>query len=186
MFRILLLFISLILTLPFTANASTPVVQKFEGEAFFGFSIPVGGYHGGTSQISGAMGLEGRYNFKGTPWDCGVQLGLYSARRGYKSTYDLWQNNRTLALFTIVGDYNFRQGKKVNPFVGSSIGFASNDVVGDDLFPSSGTSFLFAPRVGVELVHHIRLTGQLNICRVGYNNFSLSIGVVLGGRPKKQ
>ena len=44
---------------------------------------------------------------------------------------------------------------------------------------------LFAPRVGVEFIHHIRLTGQFNISRKGYNNFSLSIGFVLGGRPKK-
>ena len=62
---------------------------------------------------------------------------------------------------------------------------AFNDVVGDKYFPSEGTSMLFAPRVGVELLYHIRLMAQFNISRKGYNNFSLTIGFVLGGRPKK-
>lgn len=85
----------------------------------------------------------------------------------------------------LTGDYNFRQGTKINPFVGAAWGVAFNDVVGDKYFPSEGTSMLFAPRVGVELLYHIRLMAQFNISRKGYNNFSLTIGFVLGGRPKK-
>ena len=80
-------------------------------------------------------------------------LDLSTARRGFNHLYDegndRWQHNRTLALAS-TGDYNFLQGKKVNPFIGASIGVAFNDVVGDKYFPTKGTSMLFAPRVGVE------------------------------------
>lgn len=68
--------------------------------------------------------------------------------------------------------------------MGAAWAVAFNEVVGDKYFPSEGTSMLFAPRVGVELLYHIRLMAQFNISRKGYNNFSLTIGFVLGGRPK--
>ena len=163
-------------------------VQMMEGEVRVGFTTPLGGYHTGKSRISFSLGLEGRYNFKGTPWDCGLMLDLSTARRGYSHLYedgnDRWQNNRTLAL-ALTGDYNFLQGKKVNPFVGTGIGVAFNDVVGDEYFPSKGTSVYFAPRAGVEFFHHVRISAQFNICRKGYNNMSVNLSFVLGGRPKK-
>lgn len=184
-FRLILLFISLV---SLQAKAKHPVVQMMEGEIRAGLTTPLGGYHTGNAQVSAALGIEGRYNFKGTPWDCGIMLDLSTARRGYEHLYndgyDRWQSNRTLALAAI-GDYNFRQGSKVNPFVGTALGVAFNDIVGDKYFPSKGTSMLFAPRIGVEFIHHIRIMTQFNICRKGYNNFSLTVGFILGGRPKK-
>lgn len=169
------------------AQAQSPVVQMMEGEIRAGITTPLGSYHAGKAQISADLGIEGRYNFKGTPWDCGLMLDLSTARRGYEHLYndgsDRWQSNRTLAL-ALIGDYNLHQGKKVNPFAGVAIGVALNDVVGDKYFPSSGASMIFAPRIGVEFIYHIRLMGQFNICRKGYNNFSLTLGFVLGGRPK--
>lgn len=116
-------------------------------------------------------------------------IDLSTARRGYEHLYndgyDRWQNNRTLAL-ALTGDYNFLQGKKVNPFIGTAIGVAFNDVVGDKCFPTKGTSMLFSPRVGVEFFHHFRLATQFNLSRKGYNNLSVTLGFVIGGRPKKQ
>lgn len=169
-------------------NAQTKIVQMMEGEIRAGLTAPLGGYYTGKAQVSAALGIEGRYNVKGTPWDCGLMLDLSTARRGYEHLYndgyDRWQSNRTLAL-AITGEYNLRQGTKINPFAGAAMGVAFNDVVGDKYFPSKGTSMLFAPRIGVEFIHHIRLMAQFNICRKGYNNFSLTLGLVLGGRPKK-
>lgn len=170
------------------AQAQTPIVQMMEGEIRAGLTTPLGGYHMGKAQVSGTLGIEGRYNFKGTPCDCGLMLDLSTARRGYEHLYndgyDRWQSNRTLAL-AATGEYNFRQGSKINPFAGAALGVAFNDVVGDKYFPSKGTSMIFAPRVGVEFIYHIRLMAQFNVCRKGYNNFSLTLGFVLGGRPKK-
>lgn len=185
----ILLFFVIGLTMAMQVKAEAPVVQMLEGEIRAGLTTPLGGYHTGTAQISGTLGLEGRYNFKGTPWDCGLMLDLSTARRGYEHLYndgyDRWQNNRTLGL-AATGDYNFRQGTLVNPFVGMALGVAFNDVVGDRYFPSKGTSMLFSPRLGVEFLYHIKLMAQFNICRKGYNNLSLTLGFVVGGRPKKQ
>lgn len=165
------------------------IVQKMEGEVRAGLTIPVGGYHTGKSQIGASLGLEGRYNFKGTPWDCGLMLDLSTARRGYEHLYndgyDRWQSNRTLAL-ALTGDYNFRQGTKFNSFIGTAIGVAYNDVVGDKYFPSTGMSMMFAPRVGVELLYHFRIAAQLNLCKKGFSNLSLSLGLTIGGRPQKR
>ena len=154
---------------------------------FYPFAV-IGGYHTGQSQISMSLGLEGRYNFKGSPWDCGLMFDLSTARRGYEHLYndgyDRWQNNRTLA-FALTGDYNFRQGTKVNPFIGTGIGVAFNDVVGDKYFPSKGTSMFFSPRVGVEFFYHFRVSAQCNLSRKGYNNLSISLSLIVGGHPKK-
>lgn len=171
------------------SQSDLKIVQKMEGEIRGGLTTPLGDYHTGKPQIGASLGLEGRYNFKGTLWDCGLMLDLSTACRGYEhlynDDYDRWQSNRTLAL-AMTGNYNFRQGSKINPFIGTAIGVAFNDVVGDKYFPSMGTSMLFSPRVGVELFYHLRISTQYNICRKGYNNLSLTLGLTLGGRPKKQ
>lgn len=186
-FRILLALIF------FSSIAVTPVyarhneVQLFEGEIRGGITSPLEEYHNGKARISGSFGIEGRFNFKNQPWDCGISLDFSTARRSYERFSEdghwLWQNNRTLAI-SALSDYNFRQGNKINPFIGATFGVAINDVVGDNVFPSSGISVIFAPRVGVELIHHFRVMAQFNLCRKGYNNFSFTLGFVFGGRPK--
>lgn len=185
---VLLLLIGVYTTTMMQIRAKSPTVQMLEGEIRAGLTTPLGGYHTGKAQVSGTLGIEGRYNFKGTPWDCGLMLDLSTARRGYEHLYndgyDRWQNNRTLAL-AATSEYNFRQGTKINPFIGTALGVAFNDVVGDKYFPSKGTSMLFAPRIGVEFFYHVRLAARFNICRKGYNNLSFTLGFVLGGRPKR-
>ncbi len=187
-YRIIASLLALLSLLAVKTNGATPIVQMMEGEARVGMTTPLGGFHGGKASLSASLGLEGRYNFRGTPWDCGLMLELTTARYSFNHMFDhgsdLWQSNRTLGL-AFTGDYNFRQGTKINPFVGTALGVAFNDAVGDKYFPLDGTAMLFAPRVGVEFLHHIRLTAQFNISRKGCNNFNLSIGFVLGGRPKK-
>lgn len=187
--RLLVLFLTCVsTTMIISVKARTPVVQMMEGEVRAGLTSPLGDYHTGKAQVSGSIGIEGRYNFKGTPWDCGLMLDLSTARRGYEHLYhdgyDRWQSNRTLAL-AVTSEYNLRQETKINPFVGAALGVAFNDVVGDKYFQSKGVSLLFTPRIGVEFLYHIRLMAQFNICRKGYNNFSLTLGFVFGGRPQR-
>ena len=186
--RVLFLLFVVFNTIAGYSQSNHRLVQKLEGEVRGGFTTPLGGYHTGQSQLGMSLGLEGRYNFKGTPWDCGLMFDLSTARRGYEHLYndgyDRWQNNRTLAL-ALTGDYNFRQGTKVNPFVGTAVGVAFNDVVGDKYFPTKGTSMLLSPRVGVEFLYHFRIATQFNLCRKGYNNLSVTLGITLGGRPRK-
>ena len=165
-------------------------VQMLEGEIRGGFTLPVDPYHGGKAELSLELAIEGRYNIKDTPFDCGLMLGLTTANRNFNYLWDsenafVTQNNRTLVL-AVTGDYNFRQGRTVNPFVGTALGIGFNDTVGTRLFPSKGTSFVFMPRGGVEIAGFLRLMAEFNVCRKGYNNFALTVGFVLGGRPKKQ
>ena len=187
--RILFFLFMIINSITAYSQSNHNLVQMLEGEVRAGFTTPLGSYHTGKSLISASLGLEGRYNFKGLPWDCGLMLDLSTARRGYNHLYDegndRWQSNRTLAL-ALTGDYNFRQGKKVNPFLGTGIGVAFNDVVGDKYFPSKGTSMFFSPRVGVEFFHHVLISAQSNLCRKGYNNLSAALSLIIGGHPKKQ
>lgn len=188
--RKVILFISIVVanTIAAYSQNNHNIVQVIEGEVRAGFTTPLGDYHTGKSLISMSLGLEGRYNINGTPWDCGLMLDLSTACRGYEHLYndgyDRWQNNRTLA-FALTGDYNFRQGTKVNPFIGTGIGVAFNDVVGDKYFPSKGTSMFFSPRVGVEFFYHFRVSAQCNLSRKGYNNLSISLSLIVGGHPKK-
>lgn len=42
------------------------------------------------------------------------------------------------------------------------------------------------PRAGVELFYHIRLTAHCMIVRHGFHTAALTIGFVIGGRPKKK
>lgn len=186
--RILWISSVIVLILSFQrAFAEVPVVQMMEGEIRGGLSFPLGSYHDGKATTSGTLGIEVRHNFKGTPWDCGLMLNLSCARRNFSHIYD-WgddvaQNNRTVGL-AVTGDYNFLQGRKLNPFVGAGVGVAFHSIVDTKLYPSEGTTLLFAPRLGVELWSIVRLTGEFNISRKGYNNFAVSLGLVLGGRPK--
>lgn len=184
----LIKFSILLMALSFMAaktNAQNNDVKRFEFELRAGLTTPVGAYHGGSAQTGSALGMEGRYNFKDSPWDCGLMLELTTARRGFSNDADIWQSNRTLA-FAATGAYNFHQGRNVNPFAGIAIGIAGNDVVGDDVYPSNGTSLFFSPRIGVELFRHFRLTISSNISRKGYNNLQLSLGVVIGGGKKRK
>lgn len=170
------------------AKAQRQEIKRFEFELGAGLTTPLGSYHDGKAQTGAALEMQGRYNFKGSPWDCGLLLELTTARRGFapmdRTDLDIWQSNRTLA-FAATGAYNFRQGNKINPFAGVAIGVANNDVVGDDIYPSTGTSLFFSPRIGVEFFRHLRLTISSNISKKGHHNLQLSLGLVIGGGRKR-
>lgn len=166
------------------------LAQQFEFEIRGGLTMPLGGYHGGDNDVGLSLGLELRYNTEEQPWDCGAFLQLDAASRNFYSQNRPGsvgvQTNRIWA-YGITGDYNFRQGYRVNPFVGMGVGIASLDQEGDSKYKNitSTETFVFMPRAGVELFHHIRLTAHCMIVRHGFHTAALSIGFVIGGRPKK-
>lgn len=163
------------------------LVQPIEGEASVGFTLPMTGFHHGEKAGGVEAGLELRYNVPGTPWDCGVLFDVTTAV--YKFDFfpmtDWWseQSNRSTC-FMLVGDYNFRQGEIINPYVGAGLGISFYDAVSDVEFPVSGTTAVFRPRAGIELLRHIRVGVFANITRAGHSNFGFSIGGVIGGRPR--
>lgn len=133
------------------------------------------------------FGLELRYNFPYTPWDIGVALNVSTTVYKYNDPSSDWyweQSNRSINVFC-VGNYNFRQGAKVNPYIGIGLGLSSYDTVNEVLYNRSGITFAVRPRIGIELFRHLRIGVFANILRGGYNNFGISIGGVIGGRPKR-
>ena len=94
------------------------------------------------------------------------------------------QSNRSFN-YMVVGDYNFQQGSKFNPYAGIGIGLSIYDNVNEVVFESSGKAFVIRPRVGIELFHHLRLSAFSTITHSGHSNFGLFISGVIGGRPKK-
>lgn len=173
------------------AYATEPrLVQQFEFGVNAGLTVPLGGYHGGDLSGSVTLGLELRYNVEDMPWDCGLILQTDGATRHYKmedgSKGYTSQTNATWA-YGVTGAYNFRQGHRVNPFIGAAVCIGSYDQEGDGARKNvtPGETFVFMPRAGVELFHHLRLTAHCMIVRHGFHTAGLAIGVVIGGRPKK-
>ena len=74
--RIVYYLMVLALVMPISVTASELLVQRFEGEIFGGLTLPLESYHRSNTQISGAFGIEGRYNFPNTKWDCGLMIAL--------------------------------------------------------------------------------------------------------------
>lgn len=168
------------------AARETVAVQPIEGEVWVGMDLPVGGYYGGKSRAALGGGFNLRYNIRNTPFDCGVFFAMNYADRMYMSDFfktELKQSNRSISVGASFG-YNFRQGKTVNPFASFGLGVGFQEALVAE-YPSSGTTAVFIPKVGVELLSFIRLNGYFQLSRRGYNNFGLSVGVVLGGRPRQ-
>lgn len=164
-------------------------IQKLEGEASLGFTIPLGNYHNGEKLVGPEFGLELRYNIPQTAWDCGLALNVSTAVYKYdespKTDWYWEQSNRSINIMA-VGDYNFKQSSKFNPYFGMGIGLSLYDAVNEVLYKSSGVSFVFRPRIGIELFRHLRVGVFSTITREGYNNLGVSVGGVIGGRPKKK
>lgn len=163
-------------------------VQNLEGEASMGLTVPFNNFHKGEKSVGPDLGLELRYNLPQTPWDCGLNLNITTAVYKYydapKSDWYWEQSNRSVSLM-IVGDYNFKQGLKINPFFGVGLGLSLYDSINEVVYESSGSSVLLRPRFGIELFRHLRIGIFSTITRVGYSNCGISIGGVIGGLPKK-
>lgn len=169
-------------------RAQTNSVRPIEFEMHVGATTPIGGMHDTDKKVGPALGVEMRYNFKNSPFDVGFAIDLTTARYGWKpDEYDRSQSNRT-AFLGFTGDYNFRQGGKVNPFVGMGLGIGIHDALVDVIEETNDqtTSFpTISPRVGVELWRHLRLTLVANITCKYYNNVGINVGYVIGGGQKK-
>lgn len=166
-------------------SAQVNRVGKVEGGFYVPITRPLGSFHNGSPKTGGGFGLDIRFNIKNSPWDYGAFLELGTAMRDFiNSGGDYYQNNRT-TVFGIASHYNFKQGARVNPYAGLGMGIALNDVVGLELYPSRHFSLAVSPRIGVELMRHVRVGCQTQITRKGFHNISLVVGIALGGGKKK-
>lgn len=178
-------------------------VQKFEGEIRYGLNWPLKSKKPEFGKTDGwDFSAELRYNFKQKPFDVGLEFSVYEMAYNAKvpqtdPAYIPGYSKDVIGIQAI-SEYNFKRGTRFNPFAGLGVGVG---FMGDNgchtYIDENGTSRLvgvdqsynqamFSIRAGVELIHHIRLTLQSNITGHGYSNFSVSIGGVIGGRPKSK
>ncbi|MCF0198397.1 MAG: hypothetical protein HUK02_03615 [Bacteroidaceae bacterium] len=193
----------------FPWNSIGHPVQCIEGEVMFGFGGQLGGFPESVGPSLGmAFATELRYNFRQLPVDVGVHFGTNGMMRTLPAW---WQDpnsdaavvepeegnvryrNMTVA---VVADWNFRQGHRVNPFAGVGLGFARNRSCPIDAdmglnfspkYHTDGTQYgaIVMPRVGVELFRHLRLMTTFNITRCHFHNATFTLGVAIGGRPRR-
>lgn len=113
-------------------HAGEPVrVQNFEGEAYIGFSGAMFRLDGYERRSSFDFGAELRYNLKKVPVSVGVFAETYYPDRKYldPDTPFNFQNNGG-GLYGIVGEYDFRRGKKFNPYASVSFGLGNLHEIG--------------------------------------------------------
>lgn len=166
-------------------------IQKFEGELNIGVTYPLTNFYGGKFLAGPEFGVEFRYNVPETKFDLGISLNATTAVykfNDYQGADDDWyweQSNRSVNIIA-VGDYNFMQGEKINPYAGVGVGLSINEAINEVIYDDSGASFVFRPRVGLELFHHLRISFFGTFNKRGYCNAGFVIGGVIGGRPKKK
>lgn len=172
-------------------------VRPFEAELLLGFGTAAK-FHGGNFVLGYSFGLEMRGNIKETPWDMGGYLrydAIYYDYSGYMATSNPYMGHygldRLYSSLTIgaVSHYNFRQGRKVNPFVGLGVGVSLYSKEGHDFispFRTDGCTVSFIPKFGVELASWVRFTAYGVIIRKRYNMAGISIGLTIGGWRKNR
>lgn len=165
-------------------------VSQFEGE--IGGGIPFGAdkLNFDKNKLGATLYVEARYNMQRVPLDVGVQVGGTIFHRESVNAGQLKFKTWNVMAVT---DYNLRRHKKISFFAGIGLGYASLDhsapITFDDLQPnwggfSTGTktgSFCFMPRIGVELLHHLRVTFDYKLQEKANRHFGLTLGVVFGG-----
>ena len=169
-------------------------VGKFETELFLGPSIGYN-YHGVGSDGGAAFGLEMRGNLSNSPWSVGgfLRYDLVGYTFNYHSTTadEQYLDNTLTNNIVSIGamtEFNFRQGRKVNPFAGLGLGLAFYSSGGSEAehpYDTDGTSAIFIPRIGVELWGWVRFTAYTVLLRKGYNATGITVGVTFGGKRKK-
>lgn len=180
---------TLMTPLPGSAADLLPV-QGMEGEIRLGPSFALDGSPGynHTGHMGIGFGLELRQNIESSPWDVGILFDMTDTRHTYRKINDSSVSKVDNWVNSIAGivDYNFRQGRTINPFAGIGVGLGFYNQDGSPFETcSSGNTAVFIPRIGVELAHHFRIAASCHIIRRGFNTAELSIGFVIGGRPRK-
>lgn len=85
----------------------------------------------------------------------------------------------------IIGEYNFRRGRRCNPYLGVGAGIANFDSGEFRGADACSTRMFLRPKIEVELFHHLRINLSATIAGTKSTGWSISIGGVIGGRPRK-
>lgn len=186
--RLVLFMWLLVPAIGMAQEGSKREVRAFECEVMLGTR---GGMNkqGADRMTAGiALGLELRYNYNKL-LDFGLQLfmGTHYLHYEHFGSDDFGYEGRKersvvgLMVLQPVVDYNFKQRRRVNPFVGVGVGaaIANGDDKGQRISPN------LMPRAGVELWRHLRVTVDYRWVNHGAASWNACVGVVFGGGRKK-
>ena len=184
--RFLLILIAGLAVITYGAKTQQKEVQPFEVALRFGTNYPIGSYKSMSGTMGINFGLDFRFNYDDMPLDFGIAIDLAGTSYNFhKPDYNFHDDTYTTLGITYCSNYNFRQGYKVNPYVGAGLGYAYN-YYNYHSKEIDKNSFIFVPKVGVELLYHIRFEASvILVCRKYFNCVNLTIGLVIGGRPRK-
>lgn len=163
------------------ANAQQSIpVKAWEVEARIGGTYPLSVY-GDKAKINPSFGVEVRYNKPDSHWNYGAKLDLVTAGRDMELTTETIELKfRTISL-SVLTDYNFRQGKKINPFAGIGLGIGKQDAKYDGSYHSDcNAAVVVTPRIGVEVGSNLRFTATGTLTRSDYSNIGITVGYVFG------
>lgn len=126
---------------------------------------------------SANLGIEIRHNIPSSPFDIGMMF--YMSGTGY---YDRSHSKKDLRPFgtALMSDYNFKQGYKLNPYVGMGVGWGRIDKLNGG-FGDKDKYVSGYLRGGVELWSFLRVEMRAQISRKELSNIGLNIGFVIGG-----
>lgn len=164
------------------AYAKWDFIDRIEIDWVVGMNAPMGGYHSCDAKVGLSGNLELKYDFENNPWKCGLFYHIDKIRRTLPaqlvadSDADRRLRNRVIS-FGFLGEYNFRKGKNVNPFVSFAVGVAECKTKSDYRFASNSWTSAFMPRAGVEFVDLISLSAFASITRRGYNTYGIALGL---------
>jgi len=171
-----------------SSYADAQRVQLVEGELGAGYGMSIGSFHGSKMRGNFEFNAELRFNIPGRGFDVGLAYNISNSTRLFEENHNgvgvEWDQHNRSHNVLVMGDYNFRQGTKYNPYVGTGIGVSIQETHKAELYPCNGTGVMWRTRAGIELWRHVRVGVFLNIGRAGWNTFGVSIGGVIGGRPK--
>lgn len=175
------------LLVSFSASAqwfNDNLVEPFETEFRAGYASPFISSNAKFKCSDGAsFGWEARLNLETAPVDFGIAYDdvrlNFSSKSGEESSPDC----RVYA-YQAVSHVNFRRGAFINPFAGISLGVAELKNKGFDNYRSHYVLPVFSIRAGLEIWHHLRIMASVQTSRIPFNNFQITVGIVLGGRPK--
>lgn len=188
------ILLGLFLAMSLLTNAQNLPVKNWELELRLGGTLPLSGNNTTTAQLGPAVGAEVRYNLEDSPFSLGAKIDLTVACKDIseknivnmqKQSNELKEMGYRTINLSVLGDYNFRQGRNINPFVGVGLGLGIQHRGEDAVYEHEGHSAMtLTPRVGVELFRHIRVTCTATITKSDYSNIGLTLGYVFGGGKK--
>lgn len=159
----------LLLTPIFAVGQNNPG-KKFNFEIGLGYSLAAQKHDAENLKYKLGFYFEERYNLPVTPVNIGLQVGYSTFIRVSGGDDDF----RSLSILP-VADYNFRKGKKINPYAGIGMGIAFNNM-GGIFNVGFKTNFCIMPRIGVRFINHLNLSLDYQISHTDYSHMNVHFG----------